>query len=146
MREGDHFAVPLPGGGWGTGVAARRGKRGVVLGYFSGRRFGSLPTVAEAAFSAQEAVWVALFGDLGVIEGRWRVLGPPANWVPDEWPLPDFGRFAEFSGRHYRVSYNGDLRSRPTEILSTADEIAALPKDGLAGAGFVELKLDRILV
>jgi hypothetical protein len=37
-EEGDLFAVPLRDGGYGIGVVARVGRRGVLVGYFFGRR------------------------------------------------------------------------------------------------------------
>ena len=145
VDEGCLFGVPLGGGKYGVGLAARIGDRGMTLGYFSGQLFDGLPSTAEASFLPHSAIWIALFGDLEIMNGRWPVLGKVAGWDREVWPLPDFGRTADLSGRHFRVSYMGDIKSRPMEIPSSMDDIAGLPEAGTAGAGFVENRLRRLL-
>ncbi|MGW6282940.1 Imm26 family immunity protein [Kribbella sp. NPDC055071] len=145
IGEGEYFGVPLSGGAYGLGVAARIGQDGTILGYFSSVRYESLPSVAEIDFTMESAVWIKLFGDLGLLEGRWPIIGSVKDWDPRAWPLPDFVRHEELSGRSYRVSYAGDLRNRPEQMLSDPERLAGLPDHGLAGDKFVELKLERLL-
>lgn len=145
LREGDCFGVPLPGGGFGVGVAARLGPPGLVLGYFSPMRFAEPPLARDSEFSADSALWIKLFGDLGFLERRWPILGAMHNWNPDEWPLPDFSHHEELTGRSYRITYRGDLRNRPDQVPARPEDLVGLPEQGIAGAKFVELKLDRML-
>jgi hypothetical protein len=145
LREGDWFAVPLASGGFGVGFAARLDGRGLVLGYFSPLRYDESPSLPEAAFPPDATLRVALFGDLGFIEGRWTILGRTEGWSRDDWPLTDFARHEELTGRCYRTSYGGDLRNRPSEILSSPGDLVGLPEYGVGGSGFVEAKLARLL-
>jgi len=74
--EGDWIAVPLTGGGFAVGVVARANRKGGLLGYFFGSRYQTLPSVASVAgHRAEDAILVRIFGDLGLIDGRWPVLG-----------------------------------------------------------------------
>jgi hypothetical protein len=146
-QEGDLFAVPLRDGGYGVGLAARAGGDGVVAGYFFGQRFDEPPQPAElGGLTRDEAVWVKSFGDLGLIEGAWPVLGQIPGWRRDEWPMPVFGRKDALTGRLLRVDYgDDDPNSSPRETAVSEEEFAQLAEDGLAGAGFVEKRLTRLL-
>lgn len=142
IAEGDLFAVPLPVGGYGVGLAARV-RAAIVLGYFFARRRDHVPAPAEAA---DDVVWIHMFGDLGIHEGRWPVLGRLPDWNREDWPVPAFGHRQALTGRLLRRDYGEDIDSLPRETRVTEEEFAGLPEDGLGGAGFVELRLTRLLV
>ena len=142
LNEGDCFCVPLPGDGYGVGVVARLGAPGLVLGYFDSTRYGSIPSLDDVTFSADSSLWVNLFGDLGFLEHRWIILGTIKDWDRDAWPLLDFAHHEELTERSYRISYGGDLRNQSEQSLVGPEELVGLPEHGVAGAKFVELKLD----
>jgi hypothetical protein len=127
-----------------VGVAARVGKPGHVLGYFSPIRHKTLPALDEASFEPTAALWVHRFGDLGILEGTWPILGTLHNWNPADWPIPDFVHHDLLRDRSYRVSYDGVLDSRPTWTPATPESLQGLDEDGLAGSRFVELKLAKL--
>ena len=153
-REGDWFAVPLRDGGYGVGRVARMPpppKRGVhLLGYFFGPRRDRVPALEEVASLAPgDAVSVERFHDLGLVEGRWPVIGGAGpGWAAerDRWPMPAFGFHDETRGRYYRREYADDPRqpmARQDPI--TAEQYAGLPRDGFAFVGAVEIRLTRLL-
>ncbi len=142
-QEGDWVAVPLNEGGYALGVIARmaagRGAKS-ILGYFFGRRFDSLPAMEDTkGFTASQAIHVCIFGDLGLHEGKWIVIGPSMSWERSAWPMPIFGRMQLISGIGFQVRYADD---NPDKVLSERkcdpSEIAGLPQDGLSGSGAVE--------
>lgn len=146
--EGDVFAVPLEGnGGYGVGVVARASKKGPALGYFFGPRRGAVPGLSEVGdLAAVDNVMVAKFGDLGLIRGMWPIIGGLPGWRREEWPMPAFGRDEQLSGRLLRVEYaDDDPNSRPREVQVSREEFEHLPEDGLAGFGFVEARMTRLL-
>jgi hypothetical protein len=146
--EGDVFAVPLEGdGGYGVGVVARASKKGPTLGYFFGPRRDEVPELSDVQdLEAVDNVLVAKFGDLGLIRGRWPIIGALPGWRREEWPMPAFGRDEQLSGRYLRVEYaDDDPNSRPCEIEVSREEFERLPEDGLAGFGFIEARLTRVL-
>jgi hypothetical protein len=132
-EEGDVFAVPLRGGGYGLGVVTRMDGNGVALGYFSGRRYNDLPDIHQARIDSDTA-------------GRWTVLGRLPRWSREDWPMPAFGRREEFSGRCFRVEYADDNPGTPIRELPIApEECDSLPEDGLVGFAFVEERLGRLV-
>lgn len=148
--EGDIFAIPLPHvGGYGVGLVARSRGTGVVLGYFFGARFATVPALDEVGtVSPDVAVWVERFGDLGLLRGDWPMVGRLDGWNRRDWPMPQFSRVERLADghRYWRVEYSDDdpgNRLRETEI--SREEAQQLPHDGLAGFGFVEAVLaDRV--
>lgn len=88
-KEGDVFLVPLLAGGFGIGVVARKGYRGVTLGYFFGSNLGIRPENVPA-LDPEQAVLISRFGDLGLLRGQWVIAGKVPEWRPEEWPLPRF--------------------------------------------------------
>jgi hypothetical protein len=145
--EGDVFAVPLHDGGYGIGLAARMDGEGSVLGYFFGPRYDELPELAEVpAFNPVDSVLIQIFGDVGLVRGQWQVLGRLPGWRREEWPMPAFGRHEELTDRYLRVEYaDDDPNGRPQETVISRAEFEHLPEDGLAGFGFTEARLSRLL-
>lgn len=144
--EGDIFAVPLEQGGFGVGVIARMG-RNMILAYFLDIQLDSHDAWRSSARPRKEmAVWIAFVGDLKLSDGRWPLLGRVQPWKRSDWPVPEFARREEFTGRSYRVIYGDGIDSRPVEILADLQEILGLPEDGPAGAGFVEERLSQLLI
>lgn len=146
-REGDWFAVPLRDGGYAVGVVARMDGRGGVLGYFFGPRRDTVPSLEEVHdLDPGQTLRIIRFGDLGLIENEWPIIGQSKAWERDHWPLPDFGRLEEVSGRALRVEYSEDnLAAAAGETQGPRDEVAKLPRDALSGAGAVELVLTHLL-
>lgn len=146
-QPGDLFAVPLVCGGFAVGLAARMDGRGTVLGYFFRPRRDDQPTSNDlATLRAADSIDVALFGDLGLIEGRWPVIGQLPAWRSEDWPVPSFGRIDAVSGkRAWRARYRDpDLKLLSDEEIGVR-EARMLPKDGLMGAGAVERWLSHLL-
>jgi hypothetical protein len=146
-KPGDLFAVPLPCGGFGVGLVARMDGKGIVLGYFFGPRRDDLPRASDVGEPfARDSIEIAMFGHLGLIGGRWPIIGPLPNWNTASWPVPIFGRIDVLSGkRAWRVRYDDrDLKWLSDEEVEV-DEARTLPRDRLMGAGAVETWLARVL-
>lgn len=146
--DGDLVAVPLRGdAGFAVGLISAHDGRGGAIGYFFNRKFDRLPSLDEiGAPSALDVLRVMRFGDLGLVNGGWVVVGQHPEWRPCEWPMPDFGR-REPTGRAFRVIYSAeDLRGPDSEELINDDECDRLPRDALSGSGAVERVLTHLLV
>jgi hypothetical protein len=147
--EGDWFAVPLRGGGFAAGVIARAmpHKEGVLIGYFFGPRRCEVPALGElSGLSAAQAILVERFGDLGIVNGTWPLLGHIDGWNRSAWPTPVFGRFEELTGRAFKVIYDD---ANPNRLIREEQvdpsELTGMPRDGLSGAGAVETVLARLV-
>jgi len=144
--EGSAFLVPLKGGGYARGVIARAPPKGkILMGYFFGPRL-ELPADATVDdLRAADAVLRLRFGDLGLIKGRWPVLGKPSTWSRSEWSIPDFVRRDPLGRlKPILVQYSDHDPSAHINEQSIDDD-SGLDADSLSGAGFVEIQLDKIL-
>ena len=144
-REGTWFGVPLRTGGYGLGIVARLKGDGVAFGYFFGPRRDSVPSVTEVEnLSKDKTVLKIQFGDLGLLNGEWPVIGQHKNFTRSNWPLPPFIRVDEISGKAWKEVYSDSL-----EMISDdpCDPLLAknFPKSVLAGYGAVEKRLTRLL-
>jgi hypothetical protein len=153
-REGDWFAVPLRDGGWAVGRVARMPpppKRGIdLLGYFFGPIRDCVPVLKDVdSLASKDAVGIKCISDLGLISGRWPVLGGRGpDWAAerDRWPMPAFGFHDEIRGCYFRREYPDDPRQLwLRQVPITAEEYVRLPRDGFAFDGAVEIWLTRLL-
>lgn len=145
---GDWFAVPLQDEGYGVGVVARMAPGGrVLLGYFFGPRRSELPNAGElGVLKPDGALMVRRFGDLGLFEGKWPLIGQTSNWSPSDWSMPVFGRWVELGGVAYQVEYEADDPNAPVETRPVQiDEINGLPKDGMLGSEAVETLMTALI-
>lgn len=146
-REGDWFAVPLRSGGYGVGRIARaKPKSPILFGYFWGPRFEHVPPLAVVeGFHGQESVLVTRFGDLGIINGTWPLIGS-AILSREEWLLPDFIRSHPLNGKSLVITYNPDNLTNEVVSRPASDaEIEMLPWDAISGFGAVEIRLTKLL-
>jgi hypothetical protein len=144
---GDWFAVPLRSRGYGVGLIARSAKGGkILLGYFFGPRRDELPALKElSSLRAADAVGAYMFGDLSLFKKEWPIIGPSTPWIPKLWPMPSFVREDLLTGVFYKVDYADD---DPLTIVSETRLTSfngGLERDGLCGAGAVEIALTCLL-
>jgi hypothetical protein len=147
-EEGDVFGVPLEGDGWGLGLVARAAANGfVVLGYFFGPRRDDLPSAEDLpTLKREDAALVDMFGDRGLVEGSWPVIGPLEGWRREDWPFPAFRWTDAVSGTVMRVCYDDhDPSQQVSRERVDPAEAEGLPPDGLAGAELVCTRLSRRL-
>jgi len=139
LREGDRFA---------TGVIGRVAPAGrILLGYFFEPARDALLDLREASgLGPANAIYVALLGDPGFADGSWPVIGPMPGWRKKDWPMPEFCRPVDGDRAFLAVSYKSDDVSADGAVRPISqEECGRLPEDGLAGSGFVELRLTRLL-
>jgi hypothetical protein len=144
-KEGTWFGIPLEGGGYGVGVAARA-KRHIVLAYFFGPRRETLPRLDEISkLKPSVAVTVLRVGDLGLVRGEWPIIGNDPSWNRSEWPMPIFIRYEPITLRKWLVFYSDlDPGKRLEEVLEPNDR-PDLPRDSLSGSGAAEFELTQLL-
>lgn len=143
VNIGDVFVVPLRSEGYGIGLIARK-HRNILLGYFWKEFFSKIPNDLElSSLNKDDTFWIKQFGIRGLEKGEWKILGNKPNFSPKEWEVPKFIRETKPFGK-YLVTYDDKLKFVNQEKVP--DNFRGLhPKDGLAGYGFVELKLTDFL-
>jgi hypothetical protein len=145
--EGTWFAVPLRSSGYAVGVVSRMTGGGGVFGYFFGPKRAAVPNLEQVSnLSPQEAFWLAQFGDLGLLKGKWPIIGRTKDWRRELWPLPPFIRLDLTDPRRaVKVIYSDDNLERLDEETCDPALAKIYPEDGLSGAGAVEIWLTKIL-
>lgn len=149
-REGDWFAVPLDSGKYALGLIARSTRKSpsISFGYFFGPARGSVPLLSDLeGLQLGDAIWLSQFGNGGLHDRTWLVLGQSPDWNRADCPMPAFAhKDAPIPDRYVRREYpNEDPGIHPTQQRISAEEAATLPEDGLAGSGFVEQRLAKLL-
>lgn len=147
-QEGSWFTVPLDSDGFAIGLVARVSPSyGIILAYFFNKRyfFGSNLSEVET-LKPIDAIKVIQVGDLGIINGEWKVIGKLPDWNRSLWKVPNFVRREEFSGRIWLVKYADD---NPNLVLSeelvTNDEGENLETDTLWGYKAAQKILSKLL-
>jgi hypothetical protein len=130
-----------------VGVIARANPKAALLGYFFGPVRSAVPTLNDVAdLKPADAVLIRKFGHLGIVQGRWPLIGRIDGWDRREWPTPVFVRYEELTGRSFRAIYDDNDPNRVLrEEQVPPGELEQAPKDGLMGAGFAEAALSRLL-
>jgi hypothetical protein len=145
-KEGDIFAVPLKGGGYGWGVVARHSPGGkIVLGYFFGGPTTEVPQESAIPnLRPEDALLVVRFGDLSLYRGDWKIVGGVSPWNRQQWPIPSFKIEDPLLGEQvWKVRYFPDdpARELGRERLATEE---TLETAALWGAGAVEIALSKL--
>lgn len=108
-KEGSWFTVPLESGEFAIGLVARMAPGGsIILAYFFDK-VHTIPTFTELArYKPIDANKIAMVGDLGIINGEWKVIGELPDWDRSLWRIPNFVRREEFTNRIWLVQYSDD--------------------------------------
>lgn len=143
VKMGDVFLIPLRSSGYGIGLVARK-SRSILLGYFWGKNFSEIPNQFEFSnLKKGEAIWIKQFGIRGLENGDWIILGNMPGFDKKEWEIPKFLRKVDPFGK-FIISYDDKLN--PINQRKVPDDFAEqYPDDGVAGYGFVEIKLTDFL-
>jgi len=146
--EGNLFSIPLKNGGYAVGVISRVGVGGRILfGYFFGpKRNDILDSDSLQSIEPKDAVLIGRFGDLGILNGSWRIIGTLNSWNRDLWFTSRFIRVDIVSNESFVVEYSEkNLSVELSCTLCDSSMREALPKDGLMGYGAVEIILTKLL-
>jgi len=146
--EGDCFYIPLRNGGYARGVVARMNGNGIIFGYFFGPKINHSADVSiDDGLSPKQAILSGQFGDLGLLNGEWGVVGKMPNWSRNKWPMPPFLRVD--TGNSVGVLSTYDENSLKFESEQEIDlsqvDVENTPRDRVMGYGSVEIKLTKIL-
>jgi hypothetical protein len=146
-QEGTWFAVPLRDSGYALGLVARSNDKGIALGYFFGPKHNDIPRNENISrLRPEDAILIRLFGDLGLIQGKWPVICHDPAWNRTKWPLPHFGKIAADKSRAIMVQYSEENINKEVQEQSiSVEEAQRLPEDGLSGYGAIEIRLTRLL-
>ena len=148
-KEGDVIAVPLHDSGYALGVVARSSKQGRVLfGYFFGKCYAEVPKdTSSVKLTPGSAVLIIKFGDLGLMNGTWKVVAGTGNWDRTRWPMPKFLRRDDLAERSWLVTYDEDAPQKvlKEEVYDDKKNEGNYSSAGLYGAGAVEIALTRIV-
>jgi hypothetical protein len=144
--EGSVFVVPLTKGGYARGVVARAAPRGRALfGYFFGPPLTSATAARLDDLKPDNAVLRVRFGDLGLINGEWSVIGRVPDWDRSQWRMPDFVRQDPLGRLRPVLVRYCDTDPRHIEAEYPINNDSNLPTDSGYGYGAVEIELTKLL-
>jgi hypothetical protein len=146
--EGTWFAVPLKPFGFSAGVVARMKRNGkIILGYFFGPRYASVPTLSLIdSLRPQNAIARMIVGNLGLRKGEWPIIGRSESWNRSEWPMPIFIRRDILRPMAWLVYLSDDDPSVRMAEEQVHPQTTGFDDDGLYGAGAAEIELSMKLL
>ena len=148
LCAGDLFAVPLSPGGYAVGILARARPRGkVVLAYFFGPRWDTVPELGDVmSVRAESSVLIALVSTLGLKDGSWQIVGQQTPFDPAAWPMPRFASVDPITGKTWEISCSerDPMVEVGRRVVDGSGE--RLPSDGLLGHVLVERRLSTLLI
>ena len=145
VPEGTWFAVPLRDGGFCRGLMARTNGKGFSFGYFFGPKKATIDELPDVSgLQPNDAVLIGRFGDLGLLNGEWKVIHNDTHWDRTAWPMPAFVRLDKNACTAMQTKFNDNF-----EIIfnEPCDPSLAnvLPEDSSMGYGYVEISLTELL-
>jgi len=144
--EGSCIAVPLKNGGYSRGVIARMDKHGRVFGYFFGQPYINIPQLKDfVTLQAEDAIYIGRFGDLGLVNNEWPIIGEMENWCRSDWPLPPFIRVDTNANRAWISHYDDNNLSYIREEEVSPDRINEYPYDRFSGYVALQIHLSKLL-
>lgn len=146
-KEGTCFCVPLRSSGFARGIVARLNHKGVAFGYFFGPRLESSNLASFDDLVSDDAILSGRFGDLGLLNGEWPILGCLTEWSRANWELPLFKSQSGIPNEVTLTAFDDDTL-KPKLITSVNEATIGnlnVVKDSMMGYGFVEIKLTRML-
>jgi len=143
IKEGQIFAAPI-GNKFAIGLIARYIDDG-ILAYFLNKAYDRLPHLHDLEFNKNNIIYIVKASSLGLEKGLWTILGNLENWNRDYWNVPVFYKNDLVDGTSYKVFYDDRLKFIKQEIMNEPESLVEFPKDGVAGYGFVEKRLVRLL-
>ncbi len=141
---GTWFCVPLRNDGFARGVVTRIGDEGVTFGYFFGPRLEDCATEIPDDLKPEDRVLWGKFGDLGLINGEWPVIGVSDGWRAEDWPMPLMVRVDEAAGIAFASTYDDSI-AFVSEERCDPSLAETHPYDRLMGYGSVEIRLTKLL-
>jgi hypothetical protein len=144
--EGTVFVLPLRKGGFARGVVARMDGKGGILGYFYGPKYQSIGEANQIKdISPLNTIFRGIFGDPGLINGEWTIIGQIENWNREKWPMPLFIRTDELSKKAWLSEYDENTFKCVSETKVDPIYKSRYPEDGSWGYGAIEIHLTKLL-
>jgi Immunity protein 26 len=150
-NNGDLFIVQQGDCRIALGLIARGGKRAGKVGYFFRiELYDSAPDKTALILEPEQAIWIVKFGDLHILRGKWHLVGKLKGFTREAWPMPVFARHSEAFNTNHICTYDENdvskgLETWPVDQVPSYINMSVIAEDGMAGAGYVEDYLMKIL-
>ena len=142
--SGSVVLVPLAPGEFAVGVVVHTAGKGPCVGAFFGPRVSDASHVALDELRIENAVWVCWFGDYGIHNRLWPVIGSIPNWSNAPWSVTRFTRSHDNPALCYVTEYDSLLNLKAEHLVPAALG-RGLPDDALFGSGIVEKRLAKLV-
>lgn len=143
--NGTWFNVPLRTGGFARGLVSCSNGKGIAFGYFFGPKLDVKAEELPVDLDPENRVLWGKFGDLGLLNGEWSIIGRSSNWSYEDWPMPPLIRVDESVGLAYISIYDQTTFSLVSESICDPNLKDSYPFDRMMGYGSVEIRLTKLL-
>jgi hypothetical protein len=145
-KEGELITIPIEGK-YAVGLVTRINTNKIPLGYFYSTLFTQIPnSVDNLLIEFQNPILIIEFGSQGFKDGTWSIIGSLPNFERANFPVPVFYHHTKpFKPVLVYFDDNMDEIKRQTIDESEIEQYKEYPETGLAGSGFIEKRLKRLI-
>ena len=117
------------------------------MGNFYGKLFNTVPeSIEELKIDFTKPILIKEFGSQGLRDGTWKILGLLPNFKKQDFPVPIFFTHTKpFKPQLVYFDDNMNEIKRQSIEESEVDKYKDFPQTGLAGSGFIEKRLKRLI-
>lgn len=143
---GDIISLPIENE-FAIGLVTRINDDKIPLGNFYGKLFNTVPeSIEELKIDFTKPILIKEFGSQGLRDGTWKILGLLPNFKKQDFPVPIFFTHTKpFKPQLVYFDDNMNEIKRQSIQESEVDKYKDFPQTGLAGSGFIEKRLKRLI-
>jgi Immunity protein 26 len=144
---GDLIALPIENK-FAIGLVVRINNDKIPLGNFYGKLFSTIPeSIDELKIDFAKPILIKEFGSQGLRDGTWKIIGTLPNFKKQDFPVPVFYTHTKpFKPQLVYFDDNMNEIKRISIEESEAVKYTDYPETGLSGSGFIEKRLERIII
>jgi hypothetical protein len=146
--EGDICSLPVDNLGWTLAVIARgvcKLRGSILLMDFFDHVTPSCPESVDVQLGRRNAIATLLVSSLGLLCGKWKVVGKVVGFDRSDWPLPVFIRNTEYSPPTLVHYDENDLDAKDVRKTRADPSVFKGPVDRLCGYTSAEWHVARAI-
>jgi hypothetical protein len=145
-KVGDLIQLPIDDK-FAIGLVIRVDSDNTPLGYFYHKLYDFEININNLNLDFFNPLLIKKFGFQGFMDGTWKILGSKPNFKREDFPVPVFYTHT-LPFKPQLVYFDDEMNEVKRVTLEESDQEKSInyPQTGLAGSGFIEKRLKRLIL